>query len=181
MTIVLACALLLLTAAVVLLFAMMGELASRTTGAAPATSAEVAPLEEYRLGAVVNEWPKTLAALDTDSRVVVLVLSTVCATCAKVATQISEGALSAMAGKVGVAVSCAERADGEEFVRRNGLSETPTYIDERGGWVAGSFSVTQSPTALVFDNGVLSEGYLFTSVTDLLREVRPAGTARAAV
>ncbi|MFJ8544421.1 hypothetical protein ACIRFH_20780 [Streptomyces sp. NPDC093586] len=180
MTIVLACALLLLTAAVVLLFAMMGELAARTTGAAPAASTAVSPLEEYRLGAVVDDWPEPLRALDTGSRVVVLVLSTVCATCAKVATQISEGALAGMAGTVGVAISCAERADGEEFARRNGLTDIPTYVDERGGWVAGSFSVTQSPTALVFDNGVLSEGYLFTSVADLLREVRPAGTARAA-
>ncbi|MFJ7494565.1 hypothetical protein ACIQZB_25850 [Streptomyces sp. NPDC097727] len=181
MTIVLACALLLLTAAVVVLFAMMGELASRTAAAPAAASTALSPLEEYRLGAVVDEWPEPLAALGAGSRSVVLVLSTICASCAKVAGQLSEGALTGVTGSIGVAISCAEQADGDDFVLRHGLADLPHLVDVRGAWVAGSFSVAQSPTALVFDNGVLSEGYLFTSVDELLREVGLDGGARAVV
>ncbi|GAA1349545.1 hypothetical protein [Streptomyces beijiangensis] len=181
MTIVLACALLLLTAAVVVLFAMMGELATRTAAAPAAAPAGVSPLEEYRLGAVVDEWPESLAVLGTGSRSVVLVLSTICASCAKVAGQLSEGALAGVKGSVGIAISCAEQADGDEFVLRHGLTDLPHHVDVRGAWVAGSFSVTQSPTALVFDDGVLTGGHLFTSVEELLREVGLTGGARAVV
>ncbi|MFG2539731.1 hypothetical protein ACGFU4_31290 [Streptomyces sp. NPDC048511] len=180
MTIVLACALLLLTAAVVVLFAMMGELASRTA-AAPDAPATVSPLEEYRLGAVVEEWPEPFAALGGDSRGVLLVLSTVCASCAKVAAQLSERGLSGVSGPVGIVISCAEQADGDDFVRRHGLADLPYLVDVRGAWVAGSFSVSQSPTALVFDDSVLSQGHLFTSVADLLREVGLAKDSPAIV
>ncbi|MFJ6854155.1 hypothetical protein ACIQM3_27165 [Streptomyces sp. NPDC091271] len=180
MTIVLACALLLLTAAVVVLFAMMGELASRTTAAPPA-SPTVSPLEEYRLGAVVKEWPEPLVSLGTGSRGVLLVLSTVCASCAKVAAQLSQGGLNGATGPVGIVISCAEKEDGDDFVQRHGLTDLPHYVDERGAWVAGSFSVSQSPTALVFDDSVLSQGYLFSSVEDLLREADLTKSAPAIV
>lgn len=170
MLVILALALLLLAAAVVLLFAMMGELHARV-GAAPEAAGTVSELTQFRVGVTPEVWPEALAGPAGPAgrpRSVLLVLSTICASCAKVADQIAAGELGGREHVVGIVVSCANGADGEDFVDRYGLRGITHFVDAGGAWTSGSFGVAQSPAALVFDRGVLTEAYSFSTVTAVL-------------
>src|SRR5574340_91912 len=154
---VLAFALLVLAGAVVLLFAMLGELTARL----PYLSLGyrdpfVKPLEEARLGATPTVWPEQLEGVaDGGQASVLIVLSTSCVSCDNVAIQLQQRTRSgSMAGRA-VVVSCRDARTGENFVRRHSLDQLSYYIDERGDWLETSFGVRTSPTALVLREGVL--------------------------
>jgi hypothetical protein len=170
MTIVAAVALLFLTAAVVLLFAMMGELASRIPETDDGTG-QVTPLAEYRRGASSENWPAGLADLANRHRAALLVLSPICTTCNKVAAELSGYRADERTVPLGLIVSCGTRAAGEEFVGRYSLGDVPHLIDEGGSWVTGDFGVNMSPSALVFEEGVLIEAYTFGKVEALLERI----------
>lgn len=179
--------LLVLVAAVVLLFAMFGELTSRLPTdreQAAARDPEVRPLEDARIGVEPRSWPDGLAGLsaagvaDIDEARPVLVLSTACATCKDVAEQLSEELDRGGGGDLAVVVSTAERERGEQFVERYGLHRLAHHVDEGGRWVAGEFNVRMSPTALVMRGGRLESAHVFQDVQALRRTVaQPKGVA----
>jgi hypothetical protein len=164
--------LLILVAAVVLLFAMLGELNSRlpTEREAAATRDDtIAPLEDALLGAEPGSWPQPLRdrLAGAGGPGIALVLSTACATCKDVATQVADELDRGGAGDLAVIVSTADRDRGEQFVRRYGLERVAHYVDEGGTWVSEAFNVRMSPTALVMRNGRLESALVFQDVQAL--------------
>lgn len=161
--------LLLLAAAVVVLYAMMGELASRIPD--PDGGADrVSPLAEYRPGVTASAWPASLDGLGELDRATLVVLSPICATCNKVAAELSTFPAERL-GTFGIVVSCGVRQAGDEFVSRYALDRLPHLVDEGGAWVAGNFGVKMSPSALLFEEGRLAEAYTFGKLEPLLKKV----------
>ncbi len=157
---------LVLAGAVVLLFAMVGELASRIPDTSQRVrSTEVMPVEGARLGSEPASWPKELARFATAEQGVVLVLSTVCATCEDVASQLSAELDAGRFTDIGVLVSTGERTHGEDFVKRHGLDRVSCHIDELGTWVSGETGVSMSPVALVFREGRLESALSFADLS----------------
>jgi hypothetical protein len=173
--------LLLIAGAVVLLFAMLGELSSRlpTERTAPQTAprtGEIRPLEEALVGTRPNVWPSSLPPLaeEEDSpRTLLLVLSTVCSTCSSVAKQVAAELDQGGGGDLAIVVSTGDRGRAERFVDDYGLRRLPLHIDENGAWVAGEFGVRMSPTALIFRQGKLDSAVIFDDV-NAVRELSDA-------
>ncbi|WP_163506427.1 hypothetical protein [Fodinicola acaciae] len=163
-----AVALLVLTAAVVLLFAMVGELSSRVPEARE--EQHVTPYSDFTAGATAQEWPAGLAHLADRPAATVLVLSSICTTCANVAQELSSYTRQTL-GDVGIVVSCAAAPVGVDFVEHYGLDHLPHHVDEGGSWMATNFGVKMSPTALRFQRGVLVEAYTFSKVQPLLGQI----------
>jgi hypothetical protein len=170
MLVVFGFALLVLAGAVVVLFAMLAELASRVPQPEPPW---VQPLEEARLGHVPAAYPADLADDVSEERHVLLVLSTVCQSCQAIAVQLVED--HADWADVALVISTADRRNGEDFVARHKLGRFTYYIDEGGDWVSGEFGVQTSPTALVLRNGRLASAYAFSDVATLRSAVTEEG------
>src|SRR5690242_13646262 len=118
--------LLAVVAALVLLFAMLGELASRLpeqgSAAQTARSREVRPRAEARLGVEPGAWPTPLAGIsDTAGRSVVLVLGTACSTCGDVAGQLAAELDAGVGDDMAGVVSTADPQRAEEFLDKYGL------------------------------------------------------------
>jgi hypothetical protein len=180
MTVLISLALLAFTAALVLLYAMVGELASRVPRAEQEGGRAdfVTPLTGHRPGAVPESWPVELAALQGEERAALLVLSPSCSSCNRVASELSTMDATEFGLPLGVVVSCGERQAGEEFAARHGLHRLPVLVDERGAWVTGSFGVRNSPAALVITRGVAAEAYVFggfRTVRDTIVRRTPEG------
>jgi len=155
---------LVLAGAVVLLFAMLGELTSRLpTLGVNYRDPEIAPLPDARLGAAPEQWPP---ALDNEPELL-LVLSTACASCEDVAAQISQRLDAGPIPGAALLVSCGEASTGRDFLDRHGLARMPTYVDEGGAWVSNSFGVRHSPTALVLQDSHLKAALVFTDFAAL--------------
>jgi hypothetical protein len=165
MLVVFGFALLVLAAAIVVLFAMLGELSSRlpAPGAAQRDT-RVRPVEEAKIGHVPDIWP---AGLPDPLNAVVLVLSTACGSCKDVAGQLSAGPAHADWPEMAVVVSTAGRQTGQDFVEAHGLGRFPHYIDEGGEWTFGEFGVQLSPTALVLRSGQLASAHVFNDIASL--------------
>jgi hypothetical protein len=159
MLVVFGCALLVLTAAVVVLFAMLGELVARLPD--PQRGPAVLPIEEAAIGRSPDAWP---AALPDPQRCVLLVLSTACGSCANIAERLSE---EPDWEELGVVVSTAGRHTAEDFIARYGLARFRHYIDESGEWVGDQFQVRISPSALVFHAGRLTSAYTLNDPSGL--------------
>lgn len=173
MTVVVSVALLLLTAAVVLLYAMMGELAARlpTDGADSADAGHATPLEDYRSGTYVADWPERLATLANQPSPVLLVLSPICGSCKQVATELSTIPVDGLGIPLGIVVSSGSAETAEEFVAQHRLGHLPHLIDEGGTWVRDTFGVNISPSALLFEKGVLTNAYTFSTINALRDEI----------
>ncbi|HET6633746.1 MAG TPA: hypothetical protein VFH77_01825 [Streptomyces sp.] len=180
MTVLISLALLVFTAALVLLYAMVGELASRVPRAAQEDGRAdfVTPLTELDPGTVPADWPGQLAALQGEERAVLLVLSPSCSSCNRVAGELATMGEGEFGLPLGVVVSSGDRRTGEEFAARHGLHRLPCLVDERGAWVTGSFGVRTSPAALVITRGVAAEAYVFgglRTVRDTIVRTTPEG------
>lgn len=171
MIVVVGVAFLVLAAAVGALFAMLGELASRIPPADGGSSDFLAPLEEYRPGAVIDQWPDGLAALAAEPTSALLVLSTVCATCDRVAADLAQADRRAAGTPVGVLVSCPDESRGAAFVAKHGLQAVPHLVDTGGGWSTGRFGVNRSPSVLLFKEGTLTSAYSFGSYQALRKKL----------
>ena len=165
MLVVFGVALLVLAAAVVVLFAMLAELAARVPErSAQSRNQEIRPLTEARLGHVPDVWPMTLP---TRERSVVLVLSTICNACEDVARQLVSDPGHADWAEASLAISTGARIRGEEFVTRHRLTDFPYFVDEGGEWLSGEFGIQSSPTALVFRGKRLESAHEFNDVAAL--------------
>jgi hypothetical protein len=167
MSIALSLGFLVLAAAVVVLFAMLGELTARlpTLGVQYRDPA-VQEVSGARLGEGPEAWPPQLArAVGGDDPALVLVLSSACRSCEDVGVQLGELRRDGPVDRLAVVVSCGHRAAGEDFVDRHRLAEQwPCFIDEEGVWVRSVFGVQSSPTALVLREGQLVSALVFTDV-----------------
>ncbi len=163
--------LLVLAAGMVVLFAMVGELASRVGDpASRSRSAEVLPLEQARVGHVPADWPDRLAPLGSADRAVLLVLSTVCHTCRQLAPEVAALAGTGADGRplLGVVITCGNADSGTEFVASYGLDRLPYHIDVGGDWVQNEFDIHTSPAAVLFAAGRARTALLFDDVSALL-------------
>lgn len=165
--------LLVVVAAVVLLFAMMGELASRVPESTRRVPV-VQPSGDAAIGRVPYVWP---AELPDARRCVLLVLSTICGSCVDIATQLSELPGYAEWDELGVVISTSHQGRGDEFVAQHGLDRFRHYVDEGGAWVDEQFDLRVSPVALVFRDGRLDSAYGFNDVAALRNELDNRGRA----
>lgn len=169
MLVVFGIALVVLAGAVVVLFAMLAELASRLPadgGAERDTS--ILPVEGAVLGHLPDFWPR---GLPDARRCTVLVLSTICRSCADIAAQLSADQAYAHWDELGLLVASARGAGGDEFIARHSLQRFRHYVDEDGDWVTAQFGVRSSPVALIFREGKLEAAFAFNDVAALRARV----------
>lgn len=152
MEIVFGAVLLILAAAVVVLFAMFGELASRVGDRPQAQRWQgLRPLEDARLGAAPDAWPTELAHVPSTEHAIVLALSTSCGSCSDVARQVAGSPTAGLS----VALACPTTQAGRAFVEEYGIGNVPHFFDVAGSWLRSEFDVQTSPSGLVFSNGRL--------------------------
>ncbi|MQA86077.1 MAG: hypothetical protein GEV03_15965 [Streptosporangiales bacterium] len=154
---------LVLAIAIVVLFAMMGELASRIPEPGPRRT-WMEPIKDVQLGRIPESWPPELAQVPERDHSVVLVLSTVCSSCRAHGAELENHTDWAEAALV---VSTPVAANAEAFVAEFGLGSFPHYVDEGGDWVRAEFEVASSPVALVLRSGRLVGAYSFSDLDTL--------------
>ncbi|MEU2615147.1 hypothetical protein ABZ570_26745 [Micromonospora sp. NPDC007271] len=160
----LAVGLFLLTVAVVGLFAMMGELAARV----PDENVVVAPrpIEEITLGVTPESWLDGAAHLEGAPVGVLVVLSTSCASCQRIANG-STGDL-ALPPESFVLIASGTQERAESFLAEHPMLRQHRHgIDVEGTWLTRNFGINISPSVLIFERGRLSSAHTFTSATTL--------------
>lgn len=171
--VVLGVAVFLLAVAVVGLFAMMGELSSRVSDPDQPTSLDppagpdhLHPVPEARLGAAPARWPAELAAVRDAELAHVVVFSTTCTTCARIAGG-ETGPLD-VPPPLAVVVSSPRPEAGAAFLARHPMvTGYPHLVDVGGAWLTSNFEVAISPSVLVFSRGALQSAHTFTAATTL--------------
>lgn len=170
--IVLGVAVFVLAVAVVGLFAMMGELASRVPDPDQAQGVasgpgSLEPLAEARLNVAPDDWPPELAEVRDAARAHVIVFSASCATCRQIASG-ETGPLDVLPQPVAVMVSCPRQEAGDKFLATHPMiAKYPHVLDVRGDWLTNNFEVRTSPSVLVFEDGRLTSAHIFTAATAL--------------
>lgn len=176
--IVLGVAVFALTVAVVGLFAMMGELASRVPDPVAEEidpDAPPRPLAEVRLGAEAERWPAELADVPEQPLAHVLVFGASCGTCRRILSG-GTGPLDVLDPRPAIVISASGQAAGAEFVAEHPvLASFPHAIDAGGEWLKQNFGVDTSPSVLVFARGRLQSAHTFAAAT-MLRNL-PAAAA----
>lgn len=166
--------LLFMAAAIVVLFAMLGELAARIPEPARTRfGSSIKLVEGARIGHVASWWPQQLAYLKEGRNAVLLVLSSACASCEDIGRQLRQGADS-RASEFGILVSCGNAESGQDFLSRHGIRKANSYIDRGGEWVRGEFNVMMSPVALLFKEGRLQTALVFDDL-DALHKIADDG------
>jgi len=167
LNLVFAFTLLVFACAIVLLFAMFGELASRVPESPRiAKRVPLRPVEGARIGHQSTSWPPKLERLATEERGILLVLSTVCASCADIAHKL--GADPRFARDLVIAISCGSKEAGDAFVTRHGLQDIDHFVDLQGEWVREQFAIMVSPSGLFFSGGRLQSAYIFQDIDSVL-------------
>jgi hypothetical protein len=171
--------LLALAACMVVLFAMVGELASRlpTAGEGP----WVRPIEDARIGHAPASWPQGLLPEfpADDEREVLLVLSTVCESCRAVAAELSSHRSADRKG-LGLVLSTGNRENGEAFLQEFNLGSFRHAIDEGGGWTTTELGVRISPAGVLVENGVIARAFTFSDLDAFLGHVMESPGGKAA-
>jgi hypothetical protein len=171
---VLAFTVLVLATAIALLFAMVGELASRVPEFSRAINRDqLRPVEGAKIGHVPASWPAPLGRLANDDNALLLVLSSACASCEEVGRQLHNEAPNT---GLAIVISCGSRETGEAFVTRHDLRSHDHFIDVGGNWVRGEFGVMVSPAGLVLRRGRLESALIvqeLKSVVQLMSERSP--------
>jgi hypothetical protein len=158
--------LVLLTIAVTVLFAMMGELANRTSDGASGSvgSGPAVPLEEARAG----ERAVGLPSAFRPGAGVVVVFSTSCRACGLLAPQAPEFFRDYPVHLIGVLVTTGDAASGHDFVAKHGLAALPVQVDPQGRTSKQVLGISSSPAAVaVNDAGVIVSAVAFTSYSSL--------------
>jgi hypothetical protein len=158
-------ALLVLAGAIVVLFAMFGELAARVDEpGGPSRWSGTRPLEEARIGHEPADWPVELRSVAAADQSLLLVLSTACGSCQEVATQLGAIPDKSAVGSLSFLLSTSSATTGQEFVEHHGLTWMPHYVDVGGAWVRNEFGVQMSPVGLVLSHGRLEAAHVFGDV-----------------
>lgn len=168
MIVLLSVGLLLLAVAVVVLFAMLGELASRVPRSSEA-AVWTAEVKDAPRGVSPAEWPQELSDVAVAEQALLVVLSTVCNSCIAVAEELGRIPPRTL-GPLGIVLSTGSSARGAEFAFRHGLNVFPVFVDDGGAWVGREFAVNSSPTALSLSHGRLMNAHSFAGA-GALREL----------
>jgi len=142
-------AVLVLAVAVVLLFAMYSELAARVSGETSATVET--DVTQARLGVPVS-WPAELDGISDVDEALVLVLSTTCASCEVVASQVRH--LPARADALALIVASGDVAPATDYLNRHELHTYPCFVDVGGEWLRETLAVESSPVAIRVEGGI---------------------------
>jgi hypothetical protein len=165
--VVFAAVLLVFAAALVVLFAMFGELTARLpTLNVDYRDPTIRVLSEAKTGSKPEQWPRELTPLIDGGDALLVVLSTACQSCESVGRQMNE-LNGHLRHQTGVILSYGDLERGRDFVRRHHLNDVPLFLDEEGNWVKHSFGVQTSPTGLVIRNGALQAALVFTDINAL--------------
>lgn len=179
MNILFSVVLLILALAVVMLFAMYGELAARVESGGSGRKSTLVVLDEARLGRRPDRWPTEFGLLpQADVPVGVLVLSASCRSCARVASQLVSASDSWRGKLLGVVISAASIERAQEFQAANDLTGFTCYLDDGGEWVTGEFGIQSSPVALIMRSGKLDAAYILDDL-DLMKPLIPTTTEAA--
>lgn len=160
-----------LAAAVIGLFAKLGDLASQVrepTDDLPSPDTPPQPLPQAKLGAEADQWPAELADLPRQPLAHVVVFGVTCNSCHRIASG-ATGSLDALTPRPAIVISCPTAQRGADFVATYSMvASHPHAIDVGGEWLRGNFGVGTSPTILVFEYGKLRSAHTFTTVPMLL-------------
>lgn len=172
MNVVFAVALILLTAGMILLFTMMGALYTEARAGAtslPSDQESMHVLDTALVGTMPKNWPRELAHLQEREFAAILVLSTACSSCAKIAKELSgdsTGDLPAM----GLLISAPDTSTGTSFADQYGLFDRwSVAVDKSGQWSTNQCGVGISPAGLLFENGILTIAFAFNSLNVISR------------
>jgi hypothetical protein len=167
---------LVLAGAVVLLFAMLGELSSRMPASDADVRRRVEAIEAARTGHRPDDWPAELAHIAEQEYSLLLVLSSTCSSCEQVAGQVSK-MLDRGPANLAVVVACPARERGEHFAGVHGIDRGVLYIDEDGAWSKRELGIDTSPAAVLFRSGRLQSGLLFWDLPAVLNAVGSMSTS----
>lgn len=167
---------LVLAAAIVVLFAMLGELSSRVPESSDEARRRLESIDTARTGHRAERWPAELAHIAEQEYALVLVLSSSCSSCEQIAGQVRT-MLDRGPANLAVVVACPARERGEHFAAVHGIDRGVLYVDEDGDWVKGEFAVDTSPAALLFRNGTLQSALLFWDLPAVLNAVGSLSTS----
>lgn len=180
-TIIFGTVLIILAAAVVLLFAMLGALAARLPeegtegkavqrGSSPSPEGYAVPMDDAPIGRRPQFWPKELGSL-SNGPTLLAVLSTACGSCRDVADQLPDFTFSDPAWRFGLVVSSVDADRAAKFVRDHDLARVTRFVDEGGTWTMQHLGLDKSPSAVVIRDGQVVAGYMFNELSLLLDEV----------
>ncbi|MDQ2956124.1 MAG: hypothetical protein M3Y42_04055 [Actinomycetota bacterium] len=177
MTVLFSAVLLVLALAVVMLFAMIGELASRVEESGHGVQKSLMPLEEAQLGHRPSRWPAELGELPESATqsAAVLVLSASCRSCGKLAKQLVSERSEWAPRLHGVVISAASLDRAREFQQTNELYGFNLFLDDGGEWTTGEFGIQTSPVALMMRDGRLDAAYILDDL-NLLAPLMPLRT-----
>jgi hypothetical protein len=166
--------LLTLAFAVVLLFAMVGELGAlaKHTQAGGMGQSFLKPLTSAPLGRSPEVFPPSLRYLADAEMASLIVLSTSCQTCTTIAPLLRKHFNATMTAPVSVVVSCPQEPVGIEFVKQYGLADVPHWVDVGGAWLREHVGINTSPTCLMFSRGSLRAALAFSDVDALFALMR---------
>jgi len=166
---VLAVAVLVLTGAVILLYAMVGELAARFEESVLGNSVRsfVRPLPDAPLNKSPKSWPAALTGISHARPGALLVFSTSCMSCERLAPLLPSAIESFPISDVALAIASPRRDLAESFVERHGLQLVRPWIDDGGKWLRDDVGVTTSPVCLIFDVGQLTAALSFSDFSIL--------------
>lgn len=170
-----------LAVAVIGLFAMMGELAGRVDKVLAddqSVDAISQPLERARIGARVEVWPVQLKALSDVDQLALMVLSTSCTSCARIASG-ETGSLDRAGLPLAVVVVGADEASVEQFIAAHPLLRSLPLLEDAGGaWTFENFGVDVSPSLLLLQQGRLTRAHTFTAASSIRMIIENADSAR---
>lgn len=175
----LAFGLLVVSASVVILFAMFGQLAGqvvRGTGKLD-EGAFLKPLPGAPIGKSPAVWPERLRSVAGSSQGVVLALSTSCHSCERIAPGLIGFANGSRKQEIAIVVACPTSQAGDAFIARHGLDKATHWVDYGGSWLRGEVGVTTSPTCLIFQDGSLHAALVFTDPAALERALNSVDPA----
>lgn len=167
---------LLLAGAIVLLFAMLGELSSRVPASDQDASRRLESIDTARTDHRPDNWPAELAHVGEQEYSLVLILSSSCSSCEQIAGQVSK-VLDRGPANLAVVVACPSRERGEHFAGVHGIDRGVLYIDEEGAWSKSELGVDTSPAAVLFRTGRLQSALLFWDLPAVLNAVGSISTS----
>ncbi|MBA0126456.1 hypothetical protein H0B56_12975 [Haloechinothrix sp. YIM 98757] len=172
-----AIAIILLTAATIGLFAMVGELASRVdsltahqddspSGGAVHDWAD--PLEDFVPGNNPEWYPGELISVEDSPCALLVILSTSCQSCSRFAEQ-NFSELDGLPCHLGFIISCPTVERGQKFVRNYPTlaSRSSVYIDAMGEWTRDQLGLDVSPSAVVLQAGRPAAAFTMSSPNQL--------------
>lgn len=171
LTILMAIAITILAVAMVALFAMMGELASKVEATRPARGGSdvdewAQVLKGFTFHKVPGRWPQALHSIRGASRALVVILSTSCRTC----DYFAEGRLQDLDSfESAFILSCSSEERARAFIEAHPQLNhgRPLFVDEGGSWIKEELGLETSPSAVLLEHDQPRAAFLMSSPASL--------------